>query len=261
MDLNDSPWMLAIGEHWRLASLAMVRVMACFAWLPFLASGTIVSMMVRMTVSLWVVIGLWPVIAAVQVPHGTIAMVWAVGREGLIGMALGLVMALPFQALHAFGAIIDNQRGANIGSSLDPVSGVDATESATLMQMLGMAMFLAVGGMTEMLEALRLSFVAIGLDGEVQWSVQRLSGYIGALMLAALRMSAPVVCLLMLVEILLGVLSRFAQQMNAFSVALAVKSLVAFCALLAYFTTAITENLFDLWHAHSAFELMKLASP
>lgn len=45
-----------------------------------------------------------------------------------------------------------------------------------------------------------------------------------------------------LVEILLGTLSRFAQQLNPFSISLAVKSLIAFIALFLYLMPTITRQ-------------------
>lgn len=211
-----------------------------------------------MALALWVTIGLWPSFQPLAAPEGISGMLAAASREALTGTALGLAMALPFQVLHAFGAIVDNQRGANIGSSLDPVSGVDATETASLLQMLGLAMFLSMGGMTELLEALRMSYEVIGMDGDVRVSPWQLASYIGVVLATALRMAAPVVCALFLVEMLLGVLSRFAQQMNAFSVALAAKSVVAFAIMLIYVIGSVSDALIATWKAQSPLRLLEL---
>jgi type III secretion protein T len=62
--------------------------------------------------------------------------------------------------------------------------------------------------------------------------------------------------LLLLVEVFLGVLSRFAQQMNAFSVSLAVKSFVAFLALAVYLMPMLQNELPAMWKVKSAERLL-----
>jgi type III secretion protein T len=68
----------------------------------------------------------------------------------------------------------------------------------------------------------------------------------GSLLAHALRMAAPVLLALFLLEVFLGVLSRFAQQMNAFAVALALKSLVAFMGLVLILAQLIHTQLPEL---------------
>jgi type III secretion protein T len=57
-----------------------------------------------------------------------------------------------------------------------------------------------------------------------------------------LAISAPVVATLLLSEALLGLLARFAPQMNAFSVSLTVKSAVALLVLLLYFGSYLPDE-------------------
>ncbi|TBR38732.1 type III secretion system export apparatus subunit SctT [Dyella terrae] len=249
------------GHHWQLAALAMIRVLACFAWLPCFGTGAMASKVVRSTVALWCVMGLWPALEPLSAPLDLTGMVWAGLREGLVGTALGLALGLPFQVFHGFGAVVNNQRGANIGSTLDPTSGAEATESASLLQWFSVAVFLAGGGIATVLEALRASFLVMGMDGAFRASMPGLTTYAGTVLAAAVKLAAPVIAMLFLVEVLLGMLSRFAQQMNAFSVALAAKTVVAFAVLLVYVMTSLEEMSISLWREHSAFDLLDIRPP
>jgi type III secretion protein T len=50
-----------------------------------------------------------------------------------------------------------------------------------------------------------------------------------------LQLSGPVIAALFLTEMLIGVLSRFAAQLNPFSLTFAIKSIVAFAVFHLYF--------------------------
>ena len=59
----------------------------------------------------------------------------------------------------------------------------------------------------------------------------------------AIAISAPVVAALFLSEMVLGLLSRFAPQVNAFALSLTIKSVIAFAILLIYFSATLPEAL------------------
>ena len=46
-----------------------------------------------------------------------------------------------------------------------------------------------------------------------------------------------------------GILSRFAQQLNAFSLTLSVKSIVAFAAMLVYIFSILSQDVPRIWHS------------
>lgn len=238
----DAELVALVREHAVPAILGMARIGACFIWIPYLSPGVMPSKLSRSVIALMIVIGLWPLPSVVMLPQDMLAMAGATLREALIGSAIGLVVALPFHIFHGMGAIIDNQRGAGIGAMLDPVSGVDATESANLIQMMSVVVFLATGGLVHLLEVLQASYSLAPMGAGIALDLNALQTYAGRVLSGALRMALPVLLLLFLVEMFLGVLSRFAQQMNAFSVSLAVKSFIAFLALLFYLMPTVTTQ-------------------
>jgi type III secretion protein T len=73
--------------------------------------------------------------------------------------------------------------------------------------------------------------------------LQALFGLLDALVSKTLVISAPVVATLLISEALLGLLSRYAPQMNAFSVSLTVKSLVALAVLMLYFGAHLPDEI------------------
>jgi type III secretion protein T len=72
--------------------------------------------------------------------------------------------------------------------------------------------------------------------------LQPILSLLDALVSKTLVISAPVVATLLISEALLGLLSRYAPQMNAFSVSLTIKSLVALVVLMLYFGVHLPDE-------------------
>lgn len=256
----DMEFVALAREYGYRAGIGAVRITACFAWLPYLSSGAISSKLTRTVLSAVVLIGMWPVTQDLPRSGDLFDTLALLATEAMIGTALGLLMAFPYHAFHAVGALVDNQRGASISSALDPLSGIEATETSNLLQLFSAVLFLSLGGLTALLEALHESYVWLPLGRGFAFDWERIHEHMGALLAAGVRMAAPVLLLLLLVEVFLGVLSRFAQQMNAFSVSLAVKSFVAFLALSIYFMPTLSRELPAMWQAKSGQSLLRAAS-
>lgn len=241
--------------------LGMARIGACYAWLPYLSPGVMPSKMTRSVIAAVTLVGLWPVTAHAQLPPDLLSMAGTLLAEALVGTAIGLVLALPFHIFHGMGAIVDNQRGAGVGAMLDPVSGVEATETANLIQLMAVVVFLATGGLLVVLEVLQASYILVPMGGSPSLQLESVQTFAGKILAGAVRMALPVLLLLFLVEALLGVLSRYAQQMNAFSVSLAVKSLLAFLALLIYLMPTLATEVPRLREATDALQMLRGAAP
>jgi type III secretion protein SpaR/YscT/HrcT len=168
-------------------------------------------------------------------PFEVVLYLGIIARELTIGLALGCLLAWPFWVMHAMGSIIDNQRGATMSSSIDPVNGVDTSELSNFFNLFAAVIYLQAGGMTLMLEVVAESYRLFDpLQGGLpEW--RALLPVLNTMMAKAMVLASPVVASMLLSEVLLGVLSRFAPQLNAFAVSLSIKSAIAFAVLLIYF--------------------------
>lgn len=256
----DAELVALARDHGLPALLGMARIGACLVWIPYLSPGVMPAKVTRSVVAMMVLIGLWPSTAGAMVPQDILSTAGVVLREVLIGTAIGMVVALPFHIFHGLGAIVDNQRGAGIGAMLDPISGIEATETSNLLQLMSVMVFLATDGMIVLLEVIQDSYTLIPMGGVLALDLARVQDFAGTLLAAAVRMALPVLLLLFLVEVLLGVLSRFAQQMNPFSLSLAVKSFIAFIALLFYLMPTLVHQVPLIRDTTDALQLM-LAAP
>jgi len=216
------------------AILGVARLAPIFFMLPFLNSGVLTGAP-RQAVIVVVALGFWAYVGVPLPALDGVAFLGLVLREAGIGVLLGCLLCWPFWVLHAMGNLIDNQRGAMLSSTVDPANGVDTSELANFLQLFAAAVYLEGGGMLLMLETVghsyRICTPAMGCEVQLQPILLLLD----ALVSKTLVISAPVVATLLISEALLGLLSRYAPQMNAFSVSLTVKSLVALVVLMLYF--------------------------
>lgn len=224
------------------AALGSARVGPVFFVLPFL-NANVISGMMRNAVIMLLALALWPhsVEALPPLEQGMSVMLLG-AREVGIGILLACLLSWPFWVFHAMGSIIDNQRGATLSSSIDPANGVDTSESSKLLNLFAAAVYLEGGGMRLMLDVMRRSYQMCDPLGSCTLGLPPLLGLVNQVATQAVVLASPIVAALLLSEVVLGLLSRFAQQMNAFSVSLTVKSSIGLLILLIYFGSALPDR-------------------
>lgn len=224
------------------AVLAFARLAPIFFMLPFLNSRALTGAP-RTAVIVLVGMALWPYTAETLPRLDALGFYALLVREAGIGVILGCLLSWPFWVLHAMGNLIDNQRGAMLSSTVDPANGDDTSELANFLQMFAAVVYLEGGGMTLVAETLGRSYQLCSPVFDCDLRIEPLLGLLDPLVSKTLVISAPVVATLLLTEALLGLLARFAPQMNAFSVSLTVKGAIALMVLLLYFGAHIPDEI------------------
>lgn len=227
----------------------MARLLPVFLLLPYLNSQMLGGMIVKNVIIIFIVVGFMPRLAEQYTDIIDLPFVAIILKEVIIGLICGFCFAIPFWIVLAIGEIIDNQRGATISSTMNPGIGVDASFMGTFMNFYFAAIFVINDGMTIIVKALYETYRIFPLNEmlTIKWSLMvKIISLLDSLMSSAIILVGPVVVSLFLIEIAIGVLSRFAPQLNAFSVSLSVKSFIAFLVLLIYMTPALTPKLLDM---------------
>ncbi|MFI5287993.1 MAG: flagellar biosynthetic protein FliR [Polyangia bacterium] len=140
----------------------------------------------------------WPAVRQAEV-SGPFAL--TLGREALVGLALGLVAAVPFRAAEAAGILVDRARAP--GGRGRHVLG-DAYA------LLALALFAALDGPRLVISGLAESYAAFPVGSAVQAAGgARVILEAGAhLVEAAIALAAPVLAALLLAELVAGVAVR-----------------------------------------------------
>lgn len=208
----------------------MLAAMRAGAWLaispPF--SSQAIPRPVKALLS--VVIAL-PVVASGQVhapPAETGAIISAMVLQLVTGAALGFMCLLIFSAVQAAGDLLDVFGGFSLSFAFDPMSQQGNAVFGKFFQLLSTTLLLASGGYLIVLKGFFRSYQAIPLDGGINLRTltEVLSGGLGQMMLSALQIAAPVLAVLFLADVALGLLTRIAPALNAFSLGFPFKILL-----------------------------------
>lgn len=230
-----------------LGTLAMTqpRMLAAFAMLPVF-NRQLLPGMLRYAMCAALGLVLVPALAPHYVAGGTqgIGLMLIITKEIFIGLALGFLFAIPFWVFECVGFLIDAQRGASIGVALNPATGNETSPLGMLFNQAFMVFFLVGGGFTLMLSILYDSYVLWNIwtfypdfnAGDGPLLLQQLS----RMMQLTVLFAAPALIAMFLAELGLGLVNRFAPQLQVFFLAMPIKSALAILVLVLY-----TQALFD----------------
>ena len=243
--MHLDPATFAQAKLWLVALVyASTRLQVALAIIPLFASQ-LVPGMVRTAIGVSLSLVLVPPMHAVLggVAPDTITMAAVVVKESFIGLLIGYSVAVLFWAVEGVGFFIDNQRGATIASTLNPLTGNDTSPLGLLFNQAFIVYFLVAGGMPVFMSLVYQSFhlwpATSMLPSLPHEGTAVFAGLFNSLVRLALLLSAPVIVALLLAEMGLALVSRFAPQLQVFFLAMPIKSALALLVLAVYVPTLI----------------------
>ena len=158
-------------------------------------------------------------------------------KETLIGMLLGYLSGMLFWTIQCAGFFIDNQRGASMAEGADPLSGEQTSPLGSFFFQSAVYLFFSTGAFLALLGVVYASY-------EI-WPESR--SIMSWLLLMMLLLSGPIVVACLLTDVSLGLINRFASQLNVYVLAMPIKSGVAAFLMLFYFMMLLSNatGLFD----------------
>jgi flagellar biosynthesis protein FliR len=148
--------------------------------------------------------------------------------EALTGLALGFLVSLMFAGVQAAGGLLDLFGGFQLAAGYDPQMQINGAQFTRLLQMTSLALLFASDGYQLVLGGLVRSFTAVPLGGHIDMShvAQLLATGLSQLFLSAVQIAGPLIIVLVLADVGLGLLTRIAPSLNAFSLGFPLKIFV-----------------------------------
>jgi flagellar biosynthetic protein FliR len=179
--------------------------------------GTYAPPMVRIGLVLMITLALAPLIT-LPPDLGQMSTTLVAAREMLIGLALSMSVRVLVAGAEFAGHLSGFQIGFGYASLVDPQSGARNAALAALYANMVLMVFLAIDGHHQLLQALVASYAAMPV-GATAWAstgdlAPLVARTLGTVFVLGLRIAAPVVLVLFVVEVALGLLSRVAPQLN-----------------------------------------------
>ncbi|MGM9484835.1 type III secretion system export apparatus subunit SctT [Roseateles sp. NT4] len=217
-------------------ALMLPRLFGVFAVVPFLAGGAI-SNPIRGGVIFVLAMFLSPLADAVN-PSGFGGWILISSKEAFIGVMLGLGFGMFIWALQSVGDLIDFQTGSANATFFDPIGGHEGGPTGRFLGWVAIATFISVGGLLAMLQVI--------IDSYRLWPVGSFYPDMGKVLEQfairqgdtlfewIVKLGAPAVVALLLVELGIGLVGRFVPQLNVFAFSQPVKGVVATLMLLLF---------------------------
>ncbi|HEY0785270.1 MAG TPA: flagellar biosynthetic protein FliR [Acidobacteriaceae bacterium] len=211
-----------------------VRVSGLMLFAPFLGS-TVIPARIKAVLTLALTFLLYP-----MVEHSIPAIAvgeWPgmVASELLVGLALGIVTSLVFDAVQMAGQVLSIQMGYSLINILDPNTQVESTVVATFHQALVMLIFLRLDVHLWLLRALGNSFAYLP-PGSAHLTRPFAVTALGAgasVIQVGVQVAAPVLSATLLADLVLGLLGKASPQLPLMLLGPAVKSLLGLLVLMA----------------------------
>lgn len=261
MDLQLVFQEFGIFGHLLAVVLGMPRLFMIMQTVPFMGAS-IVTGQIRVAVALacylfvhpLVMDGLTlpPTLDSVNIIHLSIILL----KEILLGFMFGFLSGMLFWAVQAAGFFIDNQRGASMAQGADPLSGDETSPLGSFLFQCAVYLFYSGGAF--------VVFVTLIFSSYQLWPVGALlpagffshgievplffAGRVAWLMSIMMLFAAPIVAACLLTDMSLGLINRFASQLNVYILGMPIKSALAAFLLFLSFGLILTQisGLFDI---------------
>jgi len=155
-----------------------------------------------------------------QVPFNGPDALGAVAQQVLIGLAIGFAVRLVFASVELAGEVIGLQMGLNFAGFFDPATGSQGTATARFFASIGSLLFVVINGHLLLATAVLRSFESFPVSDELfrVASVLQPQVWGAEVFRIGLWIALPIIAMLLFVNLVLGVISRVAQQIQIFSV-------------------------------------------
>ena len=171
-----------------------------------------------------------PVEGSLDLGSLIVAAVTNVAVGGFVGFLTGLIFTLFTVA----GGLLDFTSSLSSAQIFDPLTGSQNPVFGRFLNLGALALFFVLGGDRLLIAGLGGTFELIGVTGSIDLSPGLATvgvTLLSRMMIAAVELAMPALAALFLVEVVLGIASRFAPQANVFLIGLPAKVVAALASV------------------------------
>jgi flagellar biosynthetic protein FliR len=228
-----------------LLALARVSGVIVFVPIPGVSAGPESS---RILLALVLTIALFPVWPA-PVFEGPVVgplLVW-MATEAALGLTISIAVAFLLEGVQMGAQMIGLQAGYSFASTVDPNTQADTTSLQLLAQLLAGLLFFTFGFDRQVIRILARSLQlapagTFGINSSIAEAITRLGS---AIFVTGLQLAAPVLALLLLLDIAFAVLGRLQTQLQLLSLSFSIKMVVGLAFLtgvLSFFPSVFAKS-------------------
>lgn len=246
-----------IFPHLILAGMVLARLTGLFIYAPILSSP-ILPRVVKVFLVFSLTLAIYPSVFPNFQSNGSFDVDWtvwnivpALGYELIMGLILGYIAMIPMMGIQLAGHEIGQQFGMAIASEADPNLDSNSSVVGIILFYMALMVFLNLGGHRVLFVVMLDSFrhVPLGSYRVDSTILETMVGMIQTSYELAIRIAAPILCLMLLQAVSLGFVSRTAPSFNILSLGFPLRVLVGMCGMigaLSVVNESITNVLYDM---------------
>jgi len=219
-----------------LLALSMTRLSVAFMVLPLFSNESVPALVrnsVFVTLALIAIVVQPPVDVTV---FSTGQWISLFAKEAFVGIAIGVFFGVYLWAFEAAGVLIDTQVGSSMAMIFDPLSGHEVTLIGEFFSLWINYLFLAVGGLLLLVAAVLNSYIAFPLASPVTdlnaASMSLFETEFGRFVTFTLMIASPFIIVIFAIDMAMGLVNRYAQQLNVLFLSMSLKALAALLMLM-----------------------------
>jgi flagellar biosynthetic protein FliR len=222
----------AIFEKIWVIILISVRITGMLLIAPFFSASAI-STPIRVMLAISLAFLLSNYVTLPFIDMFSVTGILVLAREALIGIMIGLIYQFFFAAIAMAGEQIAFSMGLGFASIIDPQTGGQSPVVTQFLSILLVLIFLSVEGHHLLIQHVVLSYkslpIELNLDADIFLNIVKSAGLIFSV---AVIFAMPIVVALFCSNLLIGLLTRVAPQMNIFSIGFPLTILIGLALLL-----------------------------
>jgi type III secretion protein T len=232
-----------LSEHALTISLASTRIAIVFLILPLFTSELIPALVrnaIFLSMALMTVV-IQPSLD-LKALH-TAAWLILFVKEALLGLTIGVLFGVYLWAFDTAGQIIDNQIGTATAQVQDPLTGNQTTLIGAFLARLANYVFVSAGGLLLLNGVLFESYIMWPIENRLPElkldGLSVLGDEFYYFLKLTLLIASPMLVVILMVDSMMGLVNRYAQQFNVFFLSMSLKMLAAIVMLFITITSLI----------------------
>lgn len=206
--------------------LVLTRVSAFFIALPIFGSpGIPTQIRAAMVMILAIFFSVFLPVSPAMHDRGLLEMIIMICSDACVGLMMGLVTACVFGVIKIAGEMAEREMGLTLSEVFDPMTGESGQPVALLLEMFFILMFFSADGHLMFLRMMHKSFAFFtpGALPDIPAMTEAVLNATSVILVASLRLAAPMFGAFLLLTITLAVLARITPEMDILFISLPMK--------------------------------------
>ncbi len=186
-------------------------------------------------------------------------------NEFIIGLAIGLFLNIIFTAFQMSAQFFSFQMGLGISQVVDPLSMIQAPVLSQFYYIFATFIFIVTNGLEYLILVIVKSFDIINwvnISSKFGNMLQGVMELVSDFFIISLQIAIPIMLTLLIVNIILGVIAKFAPQINIFMIGINITMIIGLILVFMYMPifASIADRVFENMFIRKVVKWMEMLS-